>query len=85
MASRTYANPKVLAPKTVTDLKKGILVEVTASTDDTITVAELTTITSVAVFNATTGAVVTTTSLTNVITITQASLTNVKLIVLAVG
>lgn len=85
MALRTYSNPRVLSPKTVTDLKKAILVEVVASTDDTITVAELTTITSVAVFNATSGAVVTATALTNVVTITQAALTSVKLIVLAIG
>jgi hypothetical protein len=85
MALRTYSNPRVLSPKTVTDLKKAILVEVVASTDDTIAVAELTTITSVAVFNATSGAVVTATALTNVVTITQAALTSVKLIVLAIG
>lgn len=85
MSVRTYTNPKVLSPKTVTDLKKAILIEVVASTDDTITMTELSSITTVAVFNATTGAVVTATSLTNVITITQASLTNVKLIVLAIG
>ena len=85
MALRTYTNPKVLSPKTVTNLKKAILVEVVASTSDTITVAELTTITSVAVFNATTGVVVTATVLTNVVTITESALTNVKLIVLAIG
>ena len=85
MALRTYANPKVLSPKTVTNLKKAILVEVTASTSDTITVAELAAITSVAVFNATSGAVVTATVLTNVITITELALTSVKLIVLAIG
>jgi hypothetical protein len=85
MALRTYANPKVLSPKTVANLKKAILVEVTASTSDTITVAELAAITSVAVFNATSGAVVTATVLTNVITITELALTSVKLIVLAIG
>ncbi len=85
MSEKTYTNPRVLASRTVTELKKSILVEVVASTDDTVVINELTTITSVAVFNATTGAVVTATPATNVVTITEAALTDEKLIVLAVG
>jgi len=85
MADRTYKSPKILKQRTLTELKKTVLVEATVSTGDTITIDELTTITNVALFNATTGAVVTATTVDNVITITEAALTDEKLSVTAIG
>lgn len=85
MADVSYEIQKQIQSKTVTDLKKVVLVESTVSTNDTVPIAELATVTSAVVLNATSGATLTATVATNVVTITQSTQTNVKCIILALG
>lgn len=58
---------------------------IAASTNDTITIGEMTDITSANAWRLDTGAVLTCTDATNVVTITSAALTNVPVVVLATG
>ena len=85
MADVSYEIQKQIQSKTVTDLKKVVLVESTVSTNDTVPITELSTITSAVVLNATSGATLTCSVATNVVTITQSTQTNVKCIILALG
>jgi|GEM_PF-5424771 len=85
MAVRTYSNPKVVSPKTVTSLKQGILFEMAATTDDTVVVNELAAVTAAVAFKASDATAVDVTVLGKTITVTEESLTNEKLIVLALG
>ena len=85
MADRTYDLQKQVQSKLVTNLKKSVLLEATVSTDDTITVGQLTAVTAAVVKKAVDGTAVSCTVLTNVITITEVALTNVQVVVFAIG
>jgi hypothetical protein len=65
--------------------KKYITFEATVSTDDTITLGDLTDILGAAVFKKPDGAAVAFTEATNIITITQATTTNVPVVGFAYG
>ena len=84
MAAATYEAKKTGQGKTTTSLKKYYLIESTVTMNDTITIAELTTVTAADIRNLDTGAAITCTVATNVITVTGAA-TAVKCIILVVG
>jgi hypothetical protein len=65
--------------------KKYITFEATVSTDDTVTLGDLTDILGAAVFKKSDGTAITFTEATNVITITQATTTNVPVVGFAYG
>ena len=85
MAELTYLNPKVLATRTITTTKKAVVIETTASKNDTIAISELTTLTACEAWNASTGAQVDVTIDTNKVKVTEDSLVAVKIIVCVVG
>jgi len=65
--------------------KKYITFEATVSTDDTVTLGDLTDILGAAVFKKSDGTAITFTEATNVITITQVTITNVPVVGFAYG
>jgi hypothetical protein len=83
------------SPETVTSNRQAIITpattkqivtfEATVSTDDTITLSDLTTINGAALLKRSDGSAVTCTVATNVITVTEADLTDVVVVGLAVG
>ena len=85
MGAATYTTKKLGLGQTVVDLKKYYLFEATVSKTNTITIAELTTITAVMLYNLTSGADIDCTILTNVITITEDPCSSVKIVGLVVG
>ena len=82
--SETVTGSKTTVVTAATE-KKYITFEATVSTDDTITLGDLTDILGAAVFKKSDGSSVTFTEATNVITITQAALTNVAVVGFAYG
>jgi len=86
MSDKTYVVKDQGQGQTVTNLKKHLTLEVTSiSKDDTITVANLTTVNVVKVIDLADAAVYTATVLTNVITITDVLCVTKHVIVLVVG
>jgi hypothetical protein len=65
--------------------KQVVTIEATVSTDDTITLSDLTTINGAALLKRSDGSAITCTVATNVITITQATTTNVPVVGIVVG
>jgi hypothetical protein len=82
--SETVTGSKTTVVTAATE-KKYITFEATVSTDDTITLSDLTDILGAAVFKKSDGSSVTFTEATNVITITQAELTDVAVVGFAYG
>ena len=72
-------------PVTTTSLKKYVCFDVTMSTNDTVTIADLSSIDSASLVNLTDGLEDTCTIATNVVTLTQSGITNVRYVGLAVG
>lgn len=72
---------------TITDAttKKVLQFEATVSTDDTITLSDLTTINGAALLKRSDGSAITCTVATNVITVTQAATTDVPIVGIAIG
>jgi len=70
---------------TAATTKKVLTFEATVSTDDTITLSDLTTINGAALLKRSDGSAATCTVATNVITVTQAALTDVVIVGIAVG
>jgi hypothetical protein len=86
MADKTYNVKEQGQGQTITNLKKHLTLEVVSiSKDDTITVANLTTVNIATVIDLASGVEYTNTVLTNVITITDVGCASDHVIVLAVG
>jgi hypothetical protein len=84
MAERSYIVKSSGQGKLVTDLKRYLTIEVTVSTDDTITVDEFASVDGAKALALNDGAAIASTVATNVITITEAC-TNRKVVILVVG
>ena len=70
---------------TAASTKQVVTFEATVSTDDTITLSDLTTINGASLLKRADGTAITCTVATNVITVTQATTTNVPVVGIAVG
>ena len=70
---------------TAASTKQVVTIEATVSTDDTITLSDLTTINGAALLKRSDGSAITCTVATNVITVTQATTTSVPVVGIVVG
>lgn len=74
-----------LSIKTYTKVRYVIFNADDVSTNDTIVIGDITTLTGSALFNRVTGVAVTSSIATNIITVTQAAQTNILVVGMAVG
>lgn len=85
MANRTYEQKEDVQLRTVTIGHKVKLLLATVSTDDTVTVGGITTLSGVYAAKQSDGSIVSATKVDNVITITEAALTDEPIVIMAIG